>query len=89
MNSSHMFSSSKKPVFGEETRGAGSVSATKTQKRCPRIRTGPYHTALATRLQTERLSAKKQPQAPAPQKTAALRSIRPATRTAARSERAP
>ena len=51
------------------TRGAGSVSV-KTQKRCPRIRTGPDHTALKTRLQTDRFSAKKQPQAPAPQKTA-------------------
>ena len=58
-------------MFQFLTRGPGSVSA-KTQKRCPRVRTGPDHTALKTRLQTERFSAKKQPQAPAPQKTAVL-----------------
>ena len=52
-------------------RGAGSRRV-KTQKRCPRIRTGPDHTALKTRLQTERVCSKKQPQAPAPQKTAVL-----------------
>ena len=51
------------------TRAAGSASV-KTQKRCPRIRTEPDHTALKTRLQTERFCAKKQPQTPAPQKTA-------------------
>ena len=64
-----ILSSSKKPVFQYLTRSAGLVSV-KTQKRCPRIRTGPDHTALKTRLQTDRFSAKKQPQAPAPQKTA-------------------
>ena len=53
----------------------------KTQNRCPRIRTGPDHTTLATRLQTERFSAKKQPQAPAPQKTAYRAHPARATRT--------
>ena len=66
-----ILSFSEKPVFQYLTLGTGSVSV-KTQKRCPRIRTGPDHTALKTRLQTERFSAKKQPQAPAPQKTAVL-----------------
>ena len=47
--------------------GAGSVSV-KTQKRCRRIRTGPNHTALKTRLQTERVSAEKQPQHLPPKK---------------------
>ena len=60
--------------------GAGVTVGSKTQKSCPRIRTGPDHTALATRLQTERVSAEKQPQAPAPQKTAVLGVIRRATR---------
>ena len=74
-----ILSFSEKPVFQYLTLGTGSVSV-KTQKRCPRIRTGPDHTALKTRLQTERVSAKKQPQAPAPQKTAVLCVLRPAAR---------
>ena len=56
----------------------------KTQKRCPRIRTEPYHTALTTQLQTERFSAKKRPSPPAPQKTAYLAHPARATRTFAR-----
>ena len=59
-------------MFQYLTRAAGSPSGQKRKKRCPRIRTGPDHTALKTRLQTERVFAKKRPQAPAPQKTAVL-----------------
>ena len=62
-------------------RAPGSPSGQKRKKRCPPIRTGPNHTALATRLQTERFSAKKQPQAPAPQKTAVHCIVRPAAHT--------
>ena len=64
----------------------------KTQKRCRRIRTGPNHTALKTRLQTERVSAEKQPQHLPPKKRPTVL-IRRAPRVllfaAARSEGAP
>ena len=88
-NLSVLFSTKEKPVFQYLTPGAGSPSDQKHKKRCPRIRTGPDDTALKTRLQTEHFSAKKRRQATAPQKTAALRSIRHATSTTTRSGRAP
>ena len=70
----------KKPFFGDlpPRRGQRRV---KTQKTLPADPRGPDKTALATRLQTERVSAKNRSQAPGPQKTAALRVIRRAART--------